>query len=101
MAGGRYEPVPEATTVVDGADGPREVRYLRRRPLPDPRDVRPLAVHVVALADRLDLVAARHLGDALASWRVADANAALDPFDLTASEAEGDRLIVPFPGGPP
>jgi hypothetical protein len=101
VAGGRYEHVPEATTVVEGADGQREVRYLRRRPLPDPRDLRPLAVHVVALADRLDLVASRYLGDPLASWRVADANAALDPLDLTAREAEGDRLIVPFPGGPP
>lgn len=102
MPGGRYDAVPVATTIVaEAADGTREVRYLRRRPLPDPRATRPLAVHVVSLADRLDLVAARYLGDPLASWQIADANLALDPSDLTAPDAEGDRLIVPFPGGAP
>ena len=65
--------------VSDGGAGVREVRYLRRRRLPDPRDTRPLAVHRVTLADRLDLVAAAHLGDPLAAWQIADANIALDP----------------------
>ena len=102
MATGRYDAVDGATTtVVDGEQGARAVRYLRRRPLPGPRDTRALALHVVALGDRLDLVAARHLGDALAAWQLADANLALDPFALTAPEAEGDRLVVPFPGGVP
>jgi len=102
MATGRYESVAIATTtVVDAEQGPREVRYLRRRALPDPRDTRPLALHVVALGDRPDLVASRHLGDPLAAWQIADANLALDPFLLTASEAEGDVLVVPFPGGVP
>lgn len=102
MAAGRYDAVPIATTtVVDAEHGAREVRYLRRRALPDPRDTRPLAQHVVALGDRLDLVAAQHLGDALAAWQVADANLALDPFLLTGPDAEGDVLVVPFPGGVP
>jgi hypothetical protein len=100
MAIGRYDAVPVATTTVaDVEHGTRDVRYLRRRTLADPRDTRPLAFHVVALGDRLDLVAARHLGDALAAWQIADANLALDPFALTAPDAEGDRLVVPFPGG--
>ena len=51
--------------------------------------------------DRLDLVAARYLGDPTAAWQVADANGALDPDELTAVEAEGDLLVVPFPGGVP
>lgn len=94
---GRYDGVPIATLRV----GERDIRYLRRRELPDPRDVRPLAVHVVAAGDRLDLIAARYLGDPTAAWQIADANAALDPDALTGAGSEGDRLIIPFPGGMP
>ena len=94
---GRYQGVEVAAVRV----GDRDVRYLRRRELPDPRDVRPLAVHTVAQGDRLDLLAARYLGDATASWQLADANSALDPDALTAPGTEGDRLTVPFPGGMP
>jgi hypothetical protein len=102
MASGRYDGVEIATTTMpDGAQGVREVRYLRRRELPDPRTLTTLALHRVAGGDRLDLVAARYLGDPTAAWQVADANAALDPDELTAAEAEGDRLVVPFPGGVP
>lgn len=102
MAAGRYAATPIVTTTVsDGERGEREVRYLGRRRLPDPRETRPLALHVVTLADRLDLVAAQHLGDPLSAWRIADANLALDPFRLTAGDAEGDVLVVPFPDAAP
>ena len=102
MPASRYDGVEVATaTVPDGARGMREVRYLRRRALPDPGALTTLAVHRVAAGDRLDLVAARYLGEATAAWQVADANAALDPDALTAAEAEGDLLTVPFPGGVP
>lgn len=95
---GRYDGVEKAEVEVpDGAGGRRTVRYLRRRRLPDPRDVRPLALHRVDAADRLDLVAARYLGDPLAAWQVADANVALDPDELTAPGTEGDVLVIPFP----
>jgi hypothetical protein len=94
---GRYQDVEVAAVRI----GDRDVRYLRRRELPDPRDVRPLAVHTVAQGDRLDLLAARYLGDPTASWQLADANAALDPDELTEPGTEGDRLTVPFPGGMP
>jgi hypothetical protein len=102
MAVGRYDGVEVATaTVPDGAQGVREVRYLRRRALPDPGALTVLAVHRVAAGDRLDLIAARYLGESTAAWQVADANAALDPDALTGPEAEGDLLAVPFPGGVP
>jgi hypothetical protein len=102
MATGRYAAAPiVTTTVTDAAQGAREVRYLGRRTLPDPRHARALALHVVTLADRLDLVAAEHLGDPLAAWQIADANLALDPFQLTAFDAEGDVLVVPFPDAAP
>jgi hypothetical protein len=93
---GRYDDVPVATTEVpDGVGGTREVRYLRRRRPPATPTVPPLAHHRVADDDRLDLIASRYLGDPLAAWRVADANAALDPQELTA--APGTVLTVPTP----
>jgi hypothetical protein len=97
VASGRYEGVEVATIRV----GERDIRYLRRRELPDPRDIRPLAVHHVVQGDRLDLLGTRYLGDALAAWQIADANVALDPDELTRPGSEGDTLTVPFPGGMP
>lgn len=102
MATGRYDGVGTAAVPVpDGAGGTREVRYSRRRALPDPRAVPAVAVHRVAAGDRLDLLSATYLGDPLAAWQVADANAALDPAALTAADAEGDLLVIPLPGGVP
>lgn len=93
---GRYDGVPIATTTVpDGVGGEREVRYLQRRQAPTGPTVAPLALHRVTDEDRVDLVAARYLGDPLAYWRIADANAALDPADLTATP--GDIVVVPTP----
>jgi hypothetical protein len=95
----RYDGVPTATvTEPDGAGGTREVRYLRRRTAPEPSAAAPLAVHRVAADDRLDLVTARYLGDPTAFWRVADANAALDPDALVGPQAEGADLVIPVPG---
>jgi hypothetical protein len=101
VAGGRYDSVEIATIRVDAPQGARELRYLRRRALPDPRDTRAHAFHRVALGDRLDLLATRYLGDPLAAWQLADANLALDPFELTDRDAEGDLLTIPLPGGSP
>ncbi|MEO3807250.1 LysM domain-containing protein [Nonomuraea sp. B1E8] len=96
---GRYDSVPIAsTTVPDGTGGLREVRYLRRRALPDPRDILTAAVHRVTAADRLDLVSHRYLGDPTAWWRIADANGAVDPDELTGPDAEGDLIVIPLPG---
>jgi hypothetical protein len=100
MAGpSRYDGVETAALQVpDGARGQREVRYLRRRTPADPATARVLAVHRVGADDRLDLVTARYLGDPSAFWRVADANAALDPDALVGPQAEGGDLVVPVPG---
>jgi hypothetical protein len=101
MATGRYADVPVLTTTSVDAGETRELRYLGRRKLPDGRETHVLALHVVSAGDRLDLVAASHLGDPLAAWRIADANLALDPFQLTVPDAEGDLLVVPFPDAGP
>ncbi len=55
----------------------------------------PLLVEVtVAEGDRLDLIAARTLGDPEQFWRVCDANNAMNPADLMAP---GRILRVPVP----
>jgi hypothetical protein len=72
-----------------------QVAYKSRRLLP-PGDALALLQEVtVTEGDRLDLIAARTLGDPEQFWRVCDANNAMSPFDLTA--AIGRVLRVPVP----
>jgi hypothetical protein len=71
------------------------VPYTRRRMLPQPESQQPLAEWPVAQGDRFDLIAARAIGDSQAYWRVADANRAMDPDELTATP--GRRLVIPMP----
>lgn len=82
------------TAIYVTADG-REVAYKRRRFLPLPESLPLLTEAVVAQGDRLDLIAARTLGVAEAFWRIADANADLNPSDL--ADEPGRRLRVPVP----
>lgn len=88
----RYFGIPTAkTTLPDG----RAVVYVTRRFVPDRRGA-PLIVDVVVTdGDRLDLITARTLGDPLQFWRVADANDALDPFDLVATLGRRVRVTMP------
>jgi hypothetical protein len=73
----------------------RVVAYKRRRFLPQGAGM-PLLVEVpVTGSDRLDLIAARTLGDPEQFWRVCDANDAMNPLDLTAEL--GRTLRVPVP----
>jgi nucleoid-associated protein YgaU len=90
----RYAGIP--TTEHRTASG-RTVVHLRRRLLPPPDRLTPLARVVVTEGDRLDLIAARTLGDPLQWWRIADANQGLDPADLVATP--GRVLWVSTPTG--
>lgn len=95
---GRYDAIEStAAAVPDGHGGERSVRYLRRRPLPNPRAAHSIAAHRVAEGDRLDLIAHRYYGDATAWWRIAGATTVIDPDELTGPEARGSVVIVPFP----
>jgi nucleoid-associated protein YgaU len=88
----RYYNLETATFV--GADG-QNVTYVRRRFLPQ-GDTMPLLIQVtVVQGDRLDLIAARTLGDPEQFWRICDANNAMDPLDLTAQP--GAKLRIPVP----
>jgi hypothetical protein len=86
------------TTTLENADGRVHV-YLRRRFVPQPYRFALLSVHEVAEGERLDHIAARHFGDPELFWRVADANAALRPEELT--ETPGRRLRITLPEGIP
>lgn len=92
----RYASIEQVTLVLP--DG-REIRYLRRRFLPLPERLALLDEAVVQLDDRLDRIAATHLGDPELSWRVADGNRALHPDELV--EVPGRRLRITLPDGMP
>jgi hypothetical protein len=77
-----------------GSDGTQRP-FVRRRFLPQPEDMQPLAEWPVAQGDRFDLISARTLGDSQAYWRIADANRVMDPDELTATP--GTRLTIPMP----
>jgi hypothetical protein len=75
------------------------IAFLRRRFVPPPENFALLFEHVVAAGDRLDNLAAQHLGDPLQYWRICDANGAIRPDDLTAEV--GRRLRITHPEGIP
>jgi hypothetical protein len=88
----RYKSLPVKTHVTP--DG-RERRYVARRFVPDPAALRTMATVKVTDSERLDLIAHRTLGEPTAFWRIADANAAMDPDEVLAPA--GRRLRVPAP----
>jgi hypothetical protein len=88
----RYQDLPVAT--IASADG-TQIRYVTRRFLPAVADLTVLAVHIVGDADRLDRIAAQHLGDPELFWRVVDANPVLHPAELTLTR--GRTLFVALP----
>jgi hypothetical protein len=99
MGRSRYEGCPTAVIgVPDDAGGTREVMYLLPSPPRSTAPTTPLAVHRVLADDRVDLLAARYLGDPDAWWRICDANAALDPDELVGPGNAGATIVVAVPG---
>jgi hypothetical protein len=90
----RYHGLPRA--IHTSPDG-REIPYTPRRLLPDPATLTEVDSHVVDGRDRVDLLADRYLGDPEQWWRIADANPAARPSDLT--EQPGRRLRITLPAG--
>jgi hypothetical protein len=79
-----------------GNDEPR-VPFLRRRFCPR-ADLLALLYEVrIVEGDRRDLLGARYVGDAELWWRLADANAVVDPRGLT--DTIGRHLRVTLPEG--
>jgi hypothetical protein len=95
---GRYDGAETATVPTsDGLGGTRDVAYLIPR-VPPATAPATMARHQVVPDDRLDLLAARYLGDPAAGWRIADANTALDPDEVAGPDAEGRVIVIPAPG---
>jgi nucleoid-associated protein YgaU len=93
----RYAQIETTTLKVTDADGTeREVRYVRRRFLPEADKLTTLVEHTVTEGDRLDNVAAKYLGDPVLFWHIADANNAMRPEELT--EEVGRALKIAMPG---
>lgn len=88
--------LPPEPGLPETAGGGASTAYLLPR-TPPPAAPAELARHRVAPGDRLDLIAFRYLGDPAAAWRVCDANAALDPEDLTGPDAVDTTLVIPVP----
>lgn len=77
-----------------GPDG-RVIVYKERRFLPQGK-TQPLLVEItVQPSDRMDLIAARTLGQGELFWRVCDANDAMDPFALTVQAGRKLRVAIP------
>lgn len=77
-------------------DEPGQV-YVRRRFIPSPSTLNVASRHTVAANDRPDSLGAKYLGDPLLYWRIADANAVVDPNELT--DTLGRRIAIPLPPG--
>ena len=71
--------------------------YVTRRFMPPRSSIAIAAEHLVRAGERPDTQAALHLADPLLYWRIADANAVIDPFELT--DTVGLRVVIPLPSG--
>jgi hypothetical protein len=83
------------------APGGQIITYLARRILPQPGapNFSTVATHTVKQGDRLDLIAAKYLGDPLIFWLICDANGAIRPDQLV--ETSGTVLNITMPQGVP
>jgi len=95
--GSRYNAIATAEHTRAGDKAGQPVRYLLRRFLPRPDDMITMVEHRVSHGDRLDNLSARYLGDALAWWRIADANYEMQPEVLTDEAGRRIRIAVPKP----
>lgn len=93
----RYYGIETVTQIVSDSDGlPRELRYVKRRFLPNGANMTVLAEHTVQQNERLDNITARYLGDPTLFWRLCDVNNAMRPDELT--EETGRILKIGLPG---
>lgn len=77
------------------------IPYLARRIVPQPGapNYATINTYIVHQGDRLDLIAAKYLGDPLMYWLICDANGAVNPDDLVSTP--GSALSITTPQGVP
>ncbi len=82
----------------------QSISYLAQRIVPQPgaANFATVAQHTVVQGDRLDLIAAKYLGDPLMFWLICDANGAIRPESLIATPGTVLAITMPqgVPGGP-
>jgi len=90
-----------SSTLTYTAPNGQTITYLARRFVPQPGtpNFATVATHVVKQGDRLDLLAAKYLGDPLMFWLICDANGAIKPEKLVATP--GTTLNITLPQGVP
>jgi hypothetical protein len=80
------------------------ITYLARRIVPQPGapNFATVAQHTVRQGERLDLIAAKYLGDPLIFWLICDANGAIEPRELVATPGRVLNITTPqgVPGAP-
>ena len=84
-----------ATATIETAED-KTVVYLRRRFIPRQERFELIQEHTVVQGDRIDNIAAAYLGDPEQFWRIADANGAMHPGDLTQTVARQLRITPEF-----
>lgn len=86
-----------------GAAQAPAIPYLARRIVPQPGAPNYATInrYTVQQNDRLDLIAAKYLGDPLMAWLLCDANGANSPDELVAVEGREIQITTPqgVPGG--
>ncbi|HEY9852404.1 MAG TPA: LysM domain-containing protein [Leptolyngbyaceae cyanobacterium] len=93
----RYYNIPTTTLkVTDSAGINREIRYLRRRFIPESESAITLVEHSVIQGDRLDNITARYLGDPTQFWRLCDTNKVLNSQELTEEIGRIIKIALPF-----
>jgi hypothetical protein len=90
-ANSRYHGVEVATI----QQGDRTIAYLRRRFVPQPERLIVFKEHEVKQGERIDQIAANDIGDPEQLWRIADANRAIDPQELTEDIGRVLRITLP------
>ncbi len=73
----------------------RTITYVKRRFLPQGKEMSVLGEVTITEGDRLDLITYRTLGDPEQFWQICDANNAMNPVELT--EELGSSLVIPLP----
>jgi hypothetical protein len=89
----RYSGCEDATFVTE--DG-QALTYKRRRFLPQGEKMPALAEVTILAGDRLDVIAARHVGDPEQYWRICDANNAMHPLEMTSEPGRTIKIASPW-----
>jgi nucleoid-associated protein YgaU len=93
-----------SSTLTYTTPGGQTITYLARRFVPQAGapNFATVARHTVKQGDRLDLIAAKYLGDPLIYWLICDANGAVRPSDLVATPGTVVQITMPqgVPGAP-